>query len=504
MKMWLAGMLVGVAVVAAADDARITVYNQDFAVVRETIPLNVEEGTNRVSVSAITAHVEPDSVILRDPAGQAALRVLEQNYRADPVSQALLLQHYEGETIEFLVNATTGETVEGRIVRAGYVPHLTGMQRFGQAYVQRQMAMAYGGYMGAQGTAQPLIEVNGRLRFQLPGVPLFPALKDDSILKPTLDWVLESRRAGSVDAELSYVTGGMTWVADYNLIEGEHEDTVELVGWVTLDNQSGRTFENAHLRLMAGDVSKLVEQYGQDAMYFAREAGAGGGAGAAVTEKAFEDFHLYTLQRPTTLRDRETKQVEFIRAPGIESTRFYVYDGAKVDQGRWRGWDLRSLREQSEYGTESNTKVWIMREFENTEANNLGMPLPKGRMRFYKQESNQLEFVGENTIDHTPRGETVRAYVGNAFDLVGERKRTDFQIDRNQRRITESFEIALRNRKEEPVEIRVVEHLYRWHNWTLTAQSDNYTKTDSQTIEFPVTVVPDEEKTVTYTVEYTW
>ena len=155
-------------------------------------------------------------------------------------------------------------------------------------------------------------------------------------------------------------------------------------------------------------------------------------AGApAVTEKAFEEYHLYTLARPTTLLDRQTKQVEFVRAPGVKSKTLYVYDGAKIDWRRWRGYPMENLRQEPSYGTESNTKVWVMREFKNSQDNHLGLPLPKGRMRFYRQDTDgQVEFTGENTIDHTPKDELIRVYTGNAFDLVGERRRTDFRRKR--------------------------------------------------------------------------
>ena len=240
---------------------------------------------------------------------------------------------------------------------------------------------------------------------------------------------------------------------------------------------------------------------------FAATRAASGIADASspgVTEKTFDEYHLYSLPRPTTLHDRETKQVEFVRAEGVTASRFYVYDGVKLDQNRYRSWNYENIRNQSDYGTQSNPKVWVMREFKNSEANHLGIPLPKGRVRFYRRDSDgQLEFTGENTIDHTPKDETLRAFTGDAFDLTGERKRTNFKVN-NYNNADESFEIKLHNHKKEPVEIRVVEHLYRWTNWDITEASDTWLKTDAQTIEFRVQVKPDEEKTVTYTAHYSW
>jgi hypothetical protein len=197
--------------------------------------------------------------------------------------------------------------------------------------------------------------------------------------------------------------------------------------------------------------------------------------------------------------------VEFIRAAGVPSKRLYVYDGVKIDSNRYRGWNWESIRNDYSYGTESNSKIWVMREFLNSEANHLGMPLPRGRVRFYRSNNDgQMEFTGENIIDHTPRDETARVYTGNAFDLAGERRRTNFKIDTDKHFLDESFEIKVRNHKEEPVTVRVVEHLYRSINWEVAVRSDPFSKTDSQTIEFPVTIAPNAEKAITYTVHYTW
>ncbi len=254
---------------------------------------------------------------------------------------------------------------------------------------------------------------------------------------------------------------------------------------------------------MAGDVSKVREEMG----------GYGGMGGVAmadadmtpvVSEKAFEEYHLYTLSRPTTLHDGETKQVEFLRAEGAQSQRTYVYDGARINPRLYRS--LGGPRQESDLGTASNPKVWVMKEIRNSKENHLGIPLPRGRMRFYRQDDDgQLEFVGENTIDHTPRDETIRVRTGDAFDLVGERRRTDFQVDSARHGLNEAFEIKLRNRKEDgTVELRVVEHLYRWSTWEIAEKSDPFTKIDSQTVEFRVQVPAGQEKTVTYKVRYAW
>jgi hypothetical protein len=465
---------------AAEADLALTIYNQNFAVVRDSVPLDLKAGVNTVRYTDATAQVEPDSVILRDPTGDHSLQILEQNYRNDPVSPKLLLSLFEGRMIDFEKtrlrdNTDTTELVPGKIIRSGYVP---------------------GG-----NDQQPIVEVNGKLQFSLPGQPLFPDLGDDTVLKPTLNWLLQSDKPGQFDAEVGYVTGGLDWSASYNLVSPEKGDLVDLVGWITMNNRSGKTFENAKIKLMAGDVNKIQPQaFGAMRMRLALLAEKQTDAAPAVTEKAFDEFHLYSIARPTTLHDRETKQVEFVHAEKMYAPTIYVYDAAA--HYRFYG----SLNAGQNWGQSDNKKVLVQREFVNAETNHLGIALPAGKLRFYRRDDDgQLQFVGENMIDHTPRNETVRVTTGNSFDLVGERKQTNFHVDTDNKWLDESFEIKLRNRKKDtPVEIRVVEHLYRWSNWNITAKSDEFKKTDAQTIEFRIPVKPDEEKTVTYTVHYSW
>jgi hypothetical protein len=473
-------LLAGTTLVHAGDPA-LTIYNQNFAVVRDTVPLDLKNGVNDVSFADTTAHLEPDSVILRDPSGKLNLQILEQNYRNDPVSQELLLSLFEGKTIDFLVKEwdKPNRTIQGKIIRSGYAPR-------------------------SQGAQQPMVEVDGKVQFGLPGQPIFPSLGDDTILKPTLNWKINADAPGKLDAELAYVTGGMTWQADYNIIAPEDSDVLDVIGWITMDNQSGKNFTNATIKLMAGDVNKIQNQ---DQMAQAQQqmvTRALSLPAPNITEKAFDEYHLYTLSRATTLRDGETKQVEFIRASGVKSEKIYVYDGLDIDWNNYGGWNMQNIRTNEEFGTQSDTKVAVMREFKNSEANHLGMPLPKGRVRFYKRDGNQLEFTGENIIGHTPQDELIKIYTGNAFDLVGERKRTNFRVDNSNSWADESFQITLRNHKKEQVEIRVVEHLYRWTNWDITAKSDPFLKTNAQEVEYRVQLKPGEEKTLTYTVHYSW
>lgn len=480
MKNSIIALLFATALAASAEPA-LTIYNQNFAVVRDSVPLDLKSGANPVIYSGATAQVEPDSVILRDPAGKHTLQILEQNYRNDPVNESLLLSLFEGKTIGFQNrrmkdNTQITETISGKIIRSGHVPN---------------------------GEAQsPIVEVNGKLQFSLPGQPLFPDLGGDTILKPAFNWLLQSDKPGKFDAEVGYVTGGFDWSASYNLVSPEKGDQCDLVGWITMNNTSGKTFENAKIKLLAGDVNKIqpphVTMLGgavrRKAMNMAMAEDS-----AAVTEKAFDEFHLYSIARPTTLHDRETKQVEFVHAEKMFAPTIYVYDGAE-------GFRFYGLNYDQGFGQGGNKKIIVQREFKNADTNRLGIALPAGKLRFYRRDSDgQLQFVGENTIDHTPRNETVRVTTGNAFDLVGERKQTNFRVDTGDKWIDETFEIKLRNRKKaDAVEIRVVEHLYRWSNWSVTKSSDKFEKKDAQTIEFRIAVKPDEEKTVTYTVHYSW
>jgi hypothetical protein len=478
-----------------AAEPALTVYNQQFAVVRETIPLDLKQGLNQVQFTGTTAQLEPQSVMLRDSTGQRPLRILDQNYRADPISLDALMKRYEGQTIDFQVhNGDRVGTVTGKIVRAS-------------AFVPAQSFNAPPPYYAQQpGVAQPIIQVAGKLRFDLPGTPLFPGLGADIILQPTLDWTIETDRAGPINAELAYVTGGFNWNADYNFVQGVG-NALDIIGWVTLENRTGKEFENARVKLMAGDVNKLQPQGGPGGVArFAVSGGLGGFApGPQVVEKTFDEYHLYTLQRPVTIHGSESKQVEFVRAAGVKADVLYVYDGAKIDANRYQGWQAEAIRQEPTYGTLSNPKVWVMREFRNSQANYLGLPLPKGKIRFYRRDTDgRLEFTGEDAIDHTAKDEAVRVFTGAAFDLTGDRKRTIFHSDMSRQMMDEGFEIKVRNHKKEPAEVRVVEHLYRWSTWDIATSSMPYNKTDAPTIEFRVPLQPDEEKTVTYVAHYVW
>jgi hypothetical protein len=480
----------------AIQPVALTIYNQNFAVARTSIDLDLHPGLNEITTTEVTSRLEPDSVILRDPAGKRIVHILEQNYDAALVNQDWLLGKYEGKTIDFEVMTPQGShIVQGTIIRA---PSQSPYEYSPQGQVLNG------------GPAQPLIEVNGKMQFQLPGTPLFPATTDGLLLKPTLRWQIQSEKSEHFSAELAYITGGLDWDATYNVVVPNSTDVTgdekaDVLGWVTIHNLSGTEFPQARIKLMAGDVAKL-------------QAGVGGGMGRnflkaadafeapQVTQKPFDDFHLYDLNRTVTLRDGETKQVQFIDAADVTVHRDYLYDGTAIDQQPYNNFNNGNVNQQRGYGLENgNTKVRIVEQFKNSESNHLGMPLPAGRIRLYRRDADgQMEFVGEDMITHTPAEETVKLATGSAFDVKGSRRQTDFHINQQDRMVDESFEIKVTNQKQQPINVTVIEHLYRGVNWEIREKSAGFTKRDSRSVEFPLQLPAKGETTLTYSVRYTW
>jgi hypothetical protein len=338
---------------------------------------------------------------------------------------------------------------------------------------------------------------------------MFPASTDGLLLKPTLRWQIEASKPAHLAAELAYITHGMSWQATYNVVAPEAKDVtspehVDLFGWVTMQNNSGTDFSEARIKLMAGDVAKIQNMSPRYSMnQTVTIADASAYAGPSVTQQVFDDFHLYDLNRTVSLANGETKQVEFLEASDVTMARVYQYDGAtqQPNYNTYAGYH----NDQPSFGTGSNTKVNVRAEIKNSTANHLGMPLPAGRIRLYRRDtSGQMEFIGEGTINHTPTDETVKVPVGSAFDVTGERKQTDFHTNQGGHTTDETFEITVKNQKTTPINVAVVEHMNRAENWQITEQSTSFTKRDSVTIEFPITVPPAGQTKVTYSVRYTW
>ena len=493
----------------SAPASALTIYNENFAVARSTIDLDLHQGINEVSTNQVTTQLEPDSVVLRDQGAAAqskpSFRIVEQNYDAAVVTQDWLLNKYEGKTIQFAMantqdlgsRAINSFTVEGKIIRAPRNPD------------------PYENPYGNVQPSQPLIEVNGQMQFQLPGTPLFPASTDGLLLKPTLRWQIDSPRAQKLTAELAYITGGLNWEATYNVVtEGSGENTAastpdekaEVLGWVTITNRTGADFPQARIKLMAGDVAKIQPRnyavFDSNASVMVSRNIADNGQ---VTQKPFDDYHLYDLNRTVSLSDGETKQVQFLEAAGVTVTRSYLCDGADQNRQSITEYANHFVQEQNYGLSSSNTKVQIQQEIKNTDANHLGIPLPAGRVRLYRRDADgQIEFVGESTINHTPTEDSVKVTSGSAFDVKGSRKQTNFNVDNGRRELNENFEIRLTNQKAVPVTVNVLEHLYRGDNWEIQQKSSDFTKLDSNTIQFPVQVPAKGDASVTYSVRYTW
>ncbi len=450
-----------------------------YAMVRQERDLDLNRGRNAVRFTEVAALIDPTTVAfesLTDPKGTT---VLEQNYQFDLVSTDKLLQKYIDRSIA--VDQVRGQTTES------FKGTLLSTQ--GGIVLKRD-----------DGSVQVLPHNAG--------VKL-PALPGGLITRPTLVWDIATQRAGTHRSRVSYQTQGMTWWSDYNVTYAEGANAnacrMDVGAWVSIVNQSGAGYTDAKLKLVAGDVHRPTPVYPASAAPRERKSVMAKEEAdvAGFAEKSFFEYHLYTLGRRTTLPDNSTKQIElFPAARRVPCEKLLVYYGAP---GGYRGF-LSSPATDRNYGVQSNRKVDVYLQFRNAESNNMGMPLPAGRVRVSKLDpaDQTLEFIGEDIIDHTPRNEKVLLKLGSAFDVVGERRQVDFRIDTSRKTMTEEIEVKLRNQKKERVEVLVKENLYRWVNWKIASQSHEFRKEDARTIIFPVSVAPEGEVTVRYTVQYSW
>lgn len=465
----LLGSLATVGAQESSDAIAVTVYNQGTALVRDQRTLTLTEGINLVNFREVAATIDPTSVrmvSLSDPGGTV---VLEQNYIYDLVNGSALLARYLDETINITAadgTLYTGELLSGRNNEAIL------RNAVGEIIVIR---------------LQDVRDIR------------FPALSDALITRPTLQWLLHSSTAGAQQVELTYLAGGMNWTADYNMLLSEDESSLDLSGWVTLNNHSGRAFADAQLKLVAGDVNRIQPQV---MLAESREAAfdMAGRGGGGVEQRALFEYQLYEVERAVTIGNNETKQIEFVQSSGIAAHSFYVFDKSPQFGAYYSPIDF-----PEGYGVDTSDDVQTYLEFNTGEDSGLGADLPAGRIRVYQQDVDGAGLlIGENLIDHTPEGEDVQVLLGTTFDLVGERTQTRFAtISRDV--VQESFEIRLRNRKDdETVEIRVQERLYRWSDWEILDSSAPFVKIDSSTIEFRVEVEPGAEAILGYTVQYTF
>lgn len=445
-----------------------------YAMVRHERSIRLENGRSTLKFTDVAALIDPTTVTFASLT-EPRTRVIEQNFQFDLVSTQKLLLKYIDRPIT--VERTVGNqstTVSGTLLSA-----LDGL------------------VLKTDDGAIQTIPNYTSVRF--------PELPGGLNTRPTLVWDIQSPRAGDQRARVTYQTGGITWWADYNLIFNEGKDAnsgmLDLAAWVSIINQSGATYPNTKLKLIAGNVNRVQPAPAPMIMRSKAMDLAQASDAAGFQEKAFSEFHLYTLGRRTTLPDNSTKQVElFDEAKQIPAKKTLVYYGLPMPYAYPNPMTDRDL------GIQSNKKVDVYLEFKNDKQHGLGVPLPSGRIRVSQLDAadGTLEFIGEDSIDHTPKDETVRVKLGSAFDVVGERKQTDFKIDTRAHWIEEAFEIKLRNHKEQPVDVIVKENLYRWSNWSIIEKSQNFTKEDARTVHFPVKVPKDGEAVVRYRVRYSW
>jgi hypothetical protein len=435
-------------------EVAVTIYNQDLGLVKDVRELEFQKGKSIIKFTDVASQIDPTSVHFKPVDTSDRVSILEQNYQYDLVSSSKILQKYVDKEIE-LFTKSSGPKGEEKSYKGILLS-----------------------YSNENVTIQ---EPGGAIRIiRLDDVRdlYFPTLPEGLITRPTLVWLLDSDVSGKRKAEVSYLTNGINWHAEYVAVVDQKDQNLELAGWVSIDNRSGATYEDAKVKLIAGEVHRVEEMA---PMRMAKGGYALDVAQAApqFEEKAFFEYHLYTLLRPATIKDNEIKQVSLFPSTNVKVKKIYTYDGARYDK-----------------------KVRVELEFKNAQSEGLGMPLPQGKIRVYKADVDKsLEFVGEDRINHTPKDEKVRVFLGNAFDIVGERKKTDFKQITDD--VTEeSYQIKLRNHKEEAVEVVVVEHLYSYTEWEIRESTFPYEKKDANTIEFKIPLAKDQEVVLNYTVRY--
>lgn len=474
-----------------ADDTAITVYstaqagsispNQfqnrnanvpGYAMIKQDRMIKISKGQFELKFDDVTSQIDPTTVSFSTPNNPGTAFVLDQNYQFDIVSTQKLLEKYVGQ--EVIVEQTSGgknKTIRGNLLGTN-----------GGIIVQQE-----------NGSVITLNNYDS---------VAFPSLPGGLLTKPTLLWLLKGQKSTDELARVTYQTKGMTWWADYNLTlkqEGE-KCRMDLSSWVSLLNQAGSSFEHTKLKLIAGDVHRAEPVYPQSRV-MAKSMNVGMlEADSGFQEKSLFEYHLYTLPRRVDLPNNSTKQIElFPAAYGVECSKDLVFNGSQIFNHHYY-----NVIQDRNYMRKTKPKVKAYLSFKNSKDKGLGMPLPAGRIRVSQLDDadNSLEFIGEDIIDHTPRNENISIELGNSFDVVGERKQTNIVVGKNE--ITESFEIKLRNQKETSTKIKVIEPLYRWSNWKITASSDKFIKQNSSTIEYNLKLKPEEEKVLTYTVHYWW
>lgn len=431
-------LLLGFCSSALPGDIRITVYNDETGLINEIREFMLEKGRQEVKYEDVAATIDPTSVSFK----ANGVSVVEQNYEYDLVSVWKLYEKYIGREILFEL-----EVDEKRRERK-----------------TARLLSASGGI---------ILEMDGNIWIDPPGKVILPELPEGLILRPSLVWLLDVEKGGRRECEVSYLASKIGWHADYVGVLNEDDTEMDIEGWVTIANHTGTTYENARLKVVAGTVHRIEEKVWRvEAEEYAAKA-----APPRFEERKFFEYHLYDLKEPTTIRSNEEKQIRFISPTTTGTDKIYTYDGSRYDNVR------------------------VMIEFRNSKENGLGIPLPQGKVRMYKKDRDgSLLFSGEDMIDHTPKDESVRLYIGDAFDIVCERKLIETKkIAQGVRE--DEYEISVRNHKDTKVIVQVVEHFGTY--WEILKSSHDYEKKDARTIEFPVEVPANSEQKVVYTVRLT-
>ncbi len=449
-----------------------------YAIVKQERDVTLAQGRSTIRFSDVASQIDPTTVTFLSLTDGTGTSVLEQNFEFDLVSTDKLMQR-------FIDKQVTIEQAHGDAI---------------STFTGKLLSTAGGVVLQSDDGSVRVLSGYSNVQF--------PELPGGLITKPTLVWDVAATRGGEHRTRVSYETKGIAWWADYNIIFSPGADAnsgmLDIGAWVSIINQTGATYEDAKLKLIAGDVNRAPQP--QQRVYAeARMARSMSKSldNSGFEEKSFFEYHLYTLGRATTLPDNSTKQIElFPTARNVPCEKVLVYLG----QSRGSYGNYGQAMTDRNFGLQSNKKVDIYIRLKNEKKIGMGMPLPAGRIRVSQLDKadGSLEFIGEDTIDHTPKDEEVLIKMGSAFDVVGERRQVDFKVDSNRKWMEETIEIKLRNHKDEPVKVIAKETLYRWTNWQILDSSHKYEKQDARTIYFPVTIEPDGEVTIEYKVKYTW
>lgn len=444
-----------------------------YALVRDRRTMAVPKGRGEVRFTDVAKLIDPTTVSfisLSDPDGT---RVLEQNFQFDLVSAEKLMDRYIGQRI--VVERTVGN----------------------------QSELVAGTLLGTQGALLMQLDSGEVSSLQSYDSVRFPSLPGGLITRPTLVWLTDSARGGDQDAQVAYQSRGLTWWADYNVILKEDATgcSMDLAAWVTIVNQSGGSYPQAKLKLVAGEVNRAPAAPAQSLRKMEVMSTAIMDEGGFQESQLFE-YHLYTLGRRSDLPDNSTKQLElFPSSSGVSCNKQLVFTASPYAYPMWGG----APNMDQNLGATHKGQVGAYLEFANKAENQMGMPLPAGRVRVNQASvDGSLEFIGEDVIAHTPRNETLRIKLGNSFDIVGERKQVDFKLDTTGKTLDETFEIEVRNRKTMTANVIVRDYFYRWSTWELLQSTHKGNKRDQQTMDFPVQIPADGTAKVRYTVRYRW